>query len=332
MTIRISLRNFLVGVLVLLIGIILALAYLYYALTRPPGLDTYRTSELQPLFSIYGKSSKLEDLLKRPNDVAFDRKDDIYIADSENARVFVFDAQGRFLRQIGKKGTGKGDLQVPMGVTVASDGTTYVTDKQLSKIAIYDANGKPKKDIVLAHPMKPFVAGNRLYVTTAQSVNAYSLDGRELTKIGRQGKAKGEFAFPFGVTVDADKTIYVADLMNLRVQALKMNGEAVWVKGEPAKDMYGKDRTFGLPAGIAIGNDGYLYVADSFNHCITALTKDGKIVGSTGRRGTREGELDYPAGIASRGDGVFAIADKYNDRVQIVRLSVKVKSKRQAAE
>ncbi|MCL5292346.1 MAG: 6-bladed beta-propeller [Actinobacteria bacterium] len=326
--VRVSLRKFLVMVLIVLLVMILALGYLYYVLSRPPGLETYRTSELQPLFSIYGKSSKAEDLLKRPNDVAFDEAGNIYVTDSENGRVFVFDGGGRFLRQIGKKGKGKGGLQVPMGIAVAKDGTTFITDKALNKIAIFDKKGVPKKDLLLPHPMKPFVIGNRLYVTTSEAIKVYSLAGRELTRFGRKGKARGEFVYPFGIAVDNDGRIYVADLVNLRVQAVKSDGEVIWVKGEPPKEIMGKDRTFGLPAGLALGQDGYLYLVDSFYHQITLLAKDGKIIGSVGREGSREGEFSYPAGIASRGDGVFAVADKYNDRVQVLRITIKEKIKK----
>ena len=317
---KVSLKKFLIGVLLVLIAMIVALAYLYYLISKPIGAGTYSTAELKPLFSIYGKSPNAEDLLRRPNDVAFDGKGNIFVADSENGRVFVFDRDGRFLRQIGKRGKGAGELQIPMGVTVAKDGTTFVTDKALNKLLIFDKNGVFKKDLPIPHPMKPVVANGRLYVTTSSAIYVCGLDGRELSRLGRKGRALGELAYPFGIAVDADR-IYVADLLNLRVQALATNGEPIWAKGQPPRDIMGKDRTFGLPAGLALGSDNLLYLVDSFYHRITVLTKDGKIIGSAGKQGNREGELNYPAGIASRGDGVFAIADKYNDRVQIVKLS-----------
>lgn len=319
---KITTRRFLIGVLIVLIGMLAILAYLYYSFTKPIGLARYSTGEYKPLLSIYGKSSKPDDLLKRPNDVAFDRFGDVYVTDSENARVFVFDSRGRFLRQIGKRGTGKGEFQVPIGIAVAKDGTTYVADKILNKVSVFDKNGTPKKDIPVAHPMKPLVAGAHLYVTTAWNVNIYNLEGRELTKFGRKGKARGEFSFPFGIAVDSAGSIFVAEPANLRVQAFKKNGEVSWVKGKSPRDVYGQGREFGLPAGLALGSDDRLYLVDAFYHRIYVLTKDGKTIRTFGQQGTREGELNYPAGIASRGDGVFAIADKYNDRVQIIKIKV----------
>lgn len=326
--VRISFRKFLIAVLMVLLILILALAYLYYLLLKPPGADAYRTAELQPLFSIYGKSTRPEDLLKRPNDVAFDGAGNIYVADSENGRIFVFDRSGRFIRQIGKRGRRKGELMVPMGVTVAENGKVFVTDKALSKIAIFDNKGALLQEFTVPHPMKPVVAGAKLYLTSSQAIYVYSLNGRLLSKIGRKGKAMGEFDYPFGIAIDGAGRIYVADLMNLRVQALDRKGEPIWVKGFPPKDIMGKDRTFGLPAGLALGGDGRLYLVDSFFNQITILAKDGNIVGSVAKRGNREGELYYPAGIASRGDGIFAVADKYNDRVQILRIKIEDKLKR----
>ncbi|MHB0977677.1 MAG: NHL repeat-containing protein [Candidatus Aquicultorales bacterium] len=327
LSLKISLRKFLFGVLVILVGMILALAYLYYTLNKAPGSQVYRTNELTPLLSIYGRSTKVADLLKRPNDVAFDLEGLVYVADSENGRVFVFDDKGVFVRQIGKKGTGRGELQIPMGVAVGENGDVYVADKILNKVAVFDSKGRAKREIQVAHPMKPWISGDRIYVTTASNVSVYGLDGRKLTAVGKKGKGKGELAYPFGIAVD-DGTLYIADLMNLRVQALKQNGDILWVRGEPPKDVYGKNRKFGLPAGLALGIDGYLYVADSFNHQITIMTADGQVLGQVGRQGKGDGELNYPVGIAARKDGVYAIADKYNDRVQLVYISVKEQTRK----
>ena len=58
-----------------------------------------------------------------------DDSGNIYIADSQNHRIQVFDAQGRFLRQWGREGTAPGQFKEPWGVAVAPNGEVYVADK-----------------------------------------------------------------------------------------------------------------------------------------------------------------------------------------------------------
>ena len=60
--------------------------------------------------------------------VAFDGRDNLYVLDRQSARIMVYDPAGRFLRQVGRKGQGPGELQVPLGMAVAPDGSIAVVD------------------------------------------------------------------------------------------------------------------------------------------------------------------------------------------------------------
>src|SRR5687767_6023462 len=60
--------------------------------------------------------------------VAFDASDNLYVLDRQAAHVLVYDRTGRFIRQIGSKGEGPGELMAPLQMTVGADGTVIISD------------------------------------------------------------------------------------------------------------------------------------------------------------------------------------------------------------
>ncbi|MBE0448027.1 MAG: NHL repeat-containing protein [Actinobacteria bacterium] len=319
---RVSLRKFLIAVLLILVMMTIALLYLYYVISRPLGAPTAQTKQMRHLFSIYGYGTKDEEMLLRPTDVAFDSERNIYIADTGHARVLVFSSSGQYLRKIGKKGFGRGELAEPVGVTVSKNGHVYVTDKTLSKVAIYDKDGEFKSEFKVMVPFKPHIANGRLYLTTYGHIMTYDLKGRLLTEWGQRGREKGDFDCPTGITVSKDGKVFVSDTLNLRLQAFSKSGEVLWVKGKPAKDIRASDRSFGLPCGIVIDERNLLYLVDAFDNSIKVLNTEGKQIAELGERGIKEGELNQPSSIAYDRNGIFAVADKFNDRVQVIKITV----------
>ena len=73
---------------------------------------------------------------------------------------------------------------------------------------------------------------------------------------------------------------------------------------------------FDHPQGIAIDDNGFVYVADSNNHCIRKFTDDGYFIAKWGKRGNRAGEFETPGGIAVDPDGFVYVADTGNHRIQ----------------
>lgn len=75
---------------------------------------------------------------------------------------------------------------------------------------------------------------------------------------------------------------------------------------------------FNGPAGIAIGVDGSILVAEHGNHRVQKLSASGTPVAQWGRKGSGPGEFMNPYGIAIAGDGRIFVADRGNNRVQIL--------------
>ena len=79
----------------------------------------------------------------------------------------------------------------------------------------------------------------------------------------------------------------------------------------------GPARRAGLnqPRDTAVGPDGSVYVADTFNNRIQKFTPEGHFLGAWGHRGAGHGQFSEPRGVASFRGQVF-VADTYNHRIQ----------------
>jgi len=89
-----------------------------------------------------GKEDDDNYLFYEPNAIASDRKGHIYVLDSKNFRVQVFDANRKFLRSFGRKGQGPGDIGRPECLDVDEAGNVYVGDPGNGRIGIFDPAGK----------------------------------------------------------------------------------------------------------------------------------------------------------------------------------------------
>ncbi|MHB0977682.1 MAG: SMP-30/gluconolactonase/LRE family protein [Candidatus Aquicultorales bacterium] len=302
------------------------LLYLYTVVNQPPGGEGVSVENLRLLWTLYGRGNTAEQLLNRPHAVAADKEGNIYVADTANQQVLVFDRTRRFLKKLDpgydpkqkKTGLNRGYL----AVAVADDGRIYIADKLQSKIFILDKNGRTTGQIDEMSPTALTVAGNKLYAATYGHVVVYDLKGRELKKLGRRGAKPGEFDFPGGIAVDKKGNIYVSDSNNTRLVALDKDGNTLWTVGKKSASMNEKTRKFGLPAGLAMDDNDILYVVDAFNGSIFAFNANGKQLAEIGEWGQKEGQFYYPSGIAFAGNHTLIVADEFNDRVQAVELTV----------
>ncbi|MCX5884527.1 MAG: MBL fold metallo-hydrolase [Proteobacteria bacterium] len=79
---------------------------------------------------------------------------------------------------------------------------------------------------------------------------------------------------------------------------------------------YGSDDSqFSYPSGVAV-DDGYVYVADSYNCNIQKFDSSGTFVTAWGSCGSDDSQFSYPSGVAVDADGYVYVADSYNCRIQ----------------
>ncbi|WP_371868791.1 gluconolaconase [Pseudoduganella ginsengisoli] len=136
----------------------------------------------------------------------------------------------------------------------------------------------------------------------------------------------GQFADPYGVATDAKGNVYVADGGDgNRILRITPDGMVTVVAGgvEGFADGAGTQARFNTPSGLAIDQQGNLYVADTGNHAIRKITPDGAVttLAGSGVAGTADGigkaaQFNGPVGLAVDGDGAVYVADTYNDMIR----------------
>jgi len=128
-----------------------------------------------------------------------------------------------------------------------------------------------------------------------------------LTKWGSPGDAINQFNFPFGIAVDLDGFVYVADTNNERIVKFTSDGAFLTEWGSP-------DGQFINPYGIAVDLDGNVYVVDTNNGRILKFTSDGAFL-TKWRHTVAPDTLSFPHGIAVDLDGNVYVADTSNNRI-----------------
>jgi len=126
-------------------------------------------------------------------DIQVDKDGNIYVLDSRNHRLQVFDKNGNYLRTIGKKGQGPGEFNVPTHLQLDDEtGNIFVTDRSRT-IVIFEKEGKYiDKDIHLAEYLDDF------YLDSDRCIwGKFSLPGmdiyRFIKKVTHTGKVEKTF-------------------------------------------------------------------------------------------------------------------------------------------
>ncbi|NIK67245.1 YIP1 family protein [Paenibacillus sp. BK720] len=110
-----------------------------------------------------------EHALSGPSDLFIDSNDQLFVADTGNNRIVVFDRNGRFLRVVGGQ-EGKSALNAPEGVFVTSKGEIYVADTGNRRVAVFDAEGTFVKEF--QKPTNSLVPKSFYFVPVKMAVDA----------------------------------------------------------------------------------------------------------------------------------------------------------------
>jgi len=172
----------------------------------------------------------------RPTNVALGRSSDIYVTDGYgNARVHVFDADGRLQFSWGEPGDGPGQFNLPHGIAVDRDERVYVADRENSRIQVFTSRGQLLAIWTdVARPMQVFIdksdtvfvaeVGFRAGVFPWQTPPANPV-GARLSIFDRDGKllarwgggadptAVGDFFAPHDVWADSHGDLYVGEVV-----------------------------------------------------------------------------------------------------------------------
>jgi len=141
-----------------------------------------------------------------PTYVAVDATGNLYVTDTLNSRVQLFDPDGNYVRNFGERGNSWGMFDKPKGVATDSFGNVYVVDSGWSNVQIFN----PK--------------------------------GQVLLFFGGRGPIPGMLRNPTAIAIDKQNRIYVADYLNHRVEVYRLvNTSAADSFLNPTGETKGKD-------------------------------------------------------------------------------------------
>jgi sugar lactone lactonase YvrE/TolB-like protein len=254
----------------------------------------------------------------KPFGIAADGSGNIYVADTYDNRIQVFDNTGTFMKAWGQKGTGSGSFALPYDVAVDGEGNVYVADTGNYRVQKFDANG-----IYLGRWGQKgsgngdfyFLSGiavgpdGAIYTVDAKlnRVQIFDNQGRFLRSWGNKGKGSGSFVTPMGITVDGSGNVYVADSKMRRVQ--KFDPQGRFLAAFTDRLIY--------PVDVAVDpSSGNLLILDAASHLIWEMSPTGQNLRSYGGPGTSSGQFVEPYGLCADGAGNVFVADTGNSRVQ----------------
>ena len=178
-----------------------------------------------------------------------------------------------------KRGEGIDQLYFPHGVTVDNTaGMIYVADWEKHCVKVFDNTGKYLSRIgdntgdgKMHSPHSLAIYENRIlisqgdYWTSTSCILNYQLNGKFISRIGRQGTADLEFRYPFGLTINqTNGDIYVCDRDNKRIQIISKDFRFI--------SKFGED-SLSTPCDIKLSKD-YIYVLDVSNPCVYLFDYD----------------------------------------------------------
>jgi len=257
------------------------------------------------------------DFLK-PFGIAADGSGNIYVADTYNNRIQVFDNSGTFMKTWGQKGNGSGSMALPYDVAVDSEGSVYLADTYNFRVQKFDANGvylgrwgqkgTGNGDFAFLSGIAVGPDG-AIYTVDAKlnRVQIFDNQGRFLRSWGNKGKGSGSFVTPMGITVDGNGNVYVADSKMRRVQ--KFDPQGRFLAAFTDRLTY--------PVDVAIDpSSGNLLILDAASHLIWEMSPTGQSLRSYGGPGRSSGQFVEPYGFCTDGASNVFVADTGNSRVQ----------------
>ncbi|MBZ0166434.1 MAG: 6-bladed beta-propeller, partial [Candidatus Omnitrophica bacterium] len=156
---------------------------------------------------IIGEKGGADGQLRNPQAFDLDSGGKIYIADTGNNRVQVFDGSGQFLFTFGKRGSKNGQFDGPAGIAVNSRGFIYVSDTDNNRIQMFNRDGI----FMLAFGERSDVKKDELPAPgTFDEPGALALDSLEQLNVLDRGNSRvqvfesgGEFLKEFGTAGEA---------------------------------------------------------------------------------------------------------------------------------
>jgi sugar lactone lactonase YvrE len=211
-----------------------------------------------------------DELLQSPVAVALDSEGNLFVSDSQLAKVFKYSSSGEFKQEV----VPPGGFRRPAGIAISPTGEMFVVDVLANKLLKFNRN------LVFVSDFPAILEGEELntpshvaigkdgkvYVTDAMNfyVRVYDPNGHQVRRIGGIGDVPGTFARPKGLALDSEQNIYIVDATHDNFQVFNQEGQLLIFVGNSGDGAGG----FYLPSGIHIDRFNRVFIADTFNRRI----------------------------------------------------------------
>jgi DNA-binding beta-propeller fold protein YncE len=214
-------------------------------------------------------------------------------------------------------------LAEPYGIAVDSKNNLYVADPKIGAIFIFNTETR-EVELIKNRTHAHFVRiiglamdeGDRLFVSDPGL--------RHILVFNAAHKAEDVITDgvvrPGSLAIDREnRQLYVSDVE--LDQVLVYDADTLKLKRKMGTTGHNHELTslgdFAKPTGLAVDEEGNLYVADTLNNRIEIFDADGKFISTFGKAGDGPGYFARPKGVAIDGDGQIWVADGMQDRVQV---------------
>ena len=302
---------------------------------QPPVITPIPQPSLPPLQQlsvelVFGQPGDEPGSFNKPGGLALDAAGNLFVADIFNHRIQKFDADGKFVAQVGSRGDAEGQFNEPWDVTLDGEGNVYVADTFNHRVQKFDADlnflfafGRPASS--LEDPEADAFWGPRGVAVDADGgiwvadggtgrVVKYGPDGNLIQPFGDLGEGPGRFKEPTDIVIAPGGDIFVADSGNRRVQRFDANFDFVaeyavpgWLYADSVAKPY-----------LALLPDGGLIVGDPTQSKLFRLDAQGTAVATLD---AADGALNIPRGVAFDGSDSLYVAEAGPDQVRRLAFS-----------
>ena len=214
------------------------------------------------------------------------------------------------------------ELNEPRGIAVSDNGDIVVAERDAHRITILNKAGKKVRSFgtegtkkgQFTHPCGVAITNDgQILVADDNQLQKLTTDGVCVKSVGssESGRGRLELYTPDGITVHPTTgQIFIPDCINHCIQVL--NNDLTFSHTIAPTG----NKQFDYPLDVALDNEGYLYVAELDNQCITKLTSKGQYITRFGDNGSAPGQLSCLSSITVSNNLVY-VTELSNHRVSI---------------